>query len=62
MSLNEPVFAIVDPADRRVLGDGDGLAIYSSLEAAKTELIWVRDLNRCPKAKIVRVRITHRRD
>lgn len=52
MHLNTPIFAIIDPADSRVLGDGDCPALYPSRPTDK-DIAIVRRRCGCPGAVVI---------
>lgn len=52
MHLNTKLFAIVDPADSRVLGDGDCPALYPSHPTDK-DIAIIRRRCSCPGAVVV---------
>ncbi len=56
MTLNTPIFAVIDPATNEVLGNGECPALYSR-EPSKVELAYVRTYCGCPAAVVVKCRI-----
>jgi hypothetical protein len=58
MKLNEPIYAVINPATLEVLGDGDCPALHSTEIDAQT-LDWVRTICDCPQAIAVRCMLTH---